>query len=251
MSSQAPASDEPVTIERVARAPAPLLPEGPTSELKQWIVRGTELQELGSSEVGEFFSADSYVVQYSYSSGSDRKSVIFFWLGRDSAHMEKGTAAARAVELAQSLGGGVPQVRVVQGKEPPQFTALFKGAMLIHYANRGDAFEHTRLYHIRGTEPRAVKAIQVAVSAAALNSGDCFALVQGDVATVWCGSGSSTEERNAVVPVAGRLAPHVGYVEEGAEPAEFWEALGGYGACARDMRLCSRVHAHGRARGGL
>ena len=45
--------------------------------------------------------------------------------------MTQGAAALRTIELDQRLGGTPVQVRVVQGKEPTHFTAMFGGKMTV------------------------------------------------------------------------------------------------------------------------
>lgn len=82
--------------------------------------------ELPEPEYGQFLAGDCYIVQYKYGAEDHPQYTLYFWQGRDSSTMEKGQSAARTVELANKLGNGVCQCRVVQGKEPAHFSALFK-----------------------------------------------------------------------------------------------------------------------------
>lgn len=59
----------------------------------------------------------------------------------DSTQDERGTAAAKAVELDQKLNGQAVIVRVVQGKEPPHFMAIFKGKMVVYEGGFASGFK--------------------------------------------------------------------------------------------------------------
>ena len=85
-------------------------------------VKGTEQEMLPEDSVGEFYSGDSYIVKAYSAKG---KGLLYFWLGHDSEQLEQGAAARMSVDEAASMGSGTPQIRLVQGKEPPHFCALF------------------------------------------------------------------------------------------------------------------------------
>ena len=57
---------------------------------------------------------------------------------------EQGTAALKAVELDERLGGGPVQVRVVQGKEPPHFLAIFGGDFTVFSGGVAGAFDDVK-----------------------------------------------------------------------------------------------------------
>ena len=76
-----------------------------------------------------------------------------------------------AVQLDDKLGGAAVQVRVVQGKEPPHFMAMFGGRMVIYSGGKAGwtQSQHTSdegpgekyLLQVRGTSALNNKAIQV------------------------------------------------------------------------------------------
>lgn len=74
----------------------------------------------GDDAEGRFFSGDCYVVQYSYHTGSRDAHILYYWLGAHSGQEEQGTAALKAVELDEGLGGGAVQVRA-KGDSRPTF----------------------------------------------------------------------------------------------------------------------------------
>jgi hypothetical protein len=68
--------------------------------------------------------------------------------GQHSSQDEQGTAALKAVELDDELGGAAVQVRVVEGKEPAHFLTLFSGKMIILCGGKASAFDGNFLtYH--------------------------------------------------------------------------------------------------------
>ena len=96
-------------------------------------------------------------------------------------------------------------MRVVQGKEPTHFTAMFGGKMTVFqggHASSSDGEEgqdvgipQSYLLQVRGTSQLTCKAIPEKFSASSLNTNDCFVLVNPDQVTVWFGKGSTGDER--------------------------------------------------------
>lgn len=92
--------------------------------------------------------------------------------GSTSGVDEKGVAALKTIELDNNKGGVAVQVRVVQGKEPRHFLAIFGGRLIIYSGGRASSFEvqggeqdevlsDTYLLQVRGNAPYNTKAIQV------------------------------------------------------------------------------------------
>jgi hypothetical protein len=90
-----------------------------------------DLINVPDEDHGIFFSGDCYVVLYAYDDGSKDNYIIYYWIGENSSQDEQGAAALRTIELDQRLGGNPVQVRVVQGKEPQHFLAMFDGQMTV------------------------------------------------------------------------------------------------------------------------
>lgn len=209
-------------------------------KVQQSVVVGTEEAAVAAEQVGQFFAGDSYVVEFSYTDAAGRPATtLYFWLGRHSDNMEKGTAALKVRDRADALKGVAQkpaQVRVVQGSEPPHFSALFKGGMIVHASgSKGklDASSANHLYHVKGLTAADTKAVEVDASAARLNSGDSFVLVTAAGVYLWQGSGTNEAEVAVASAAASRLAAAYGAtaavvsVTEGSEPEGFWAALGG------------------------
>uniref|UniRef100_A0A4W3HHM1 Advillin-like n=1 Tax=Callorhinchus milii TaxID=7868 RepID=A0A4W3HHM1_CALMI len=99
-----------------------------------------------------------------------------------------------------------------------------------------------RLVQVHGSETFNTKAIEVAAYSSSLNSNDVFLLKTESSCYLWCGKGSSGDEREMAKEVAGIIPegePII--VAEGQEPAKFWEALGGKAPYASDKKLQQEV----------
>jgi len=85
------------------------------------------------------------------------------------------------------------------------------------------------LYQIKGTTALNTRAIQVKEVAASLNSSDTFILLTKGECFVWCGKGSTKDEKQVAMSIANVLheSRKIVQVDEGGESAEFWSSLGG------------------------
>ena len=186
---------------------------------------------------GTFFAGDCYVILYAYHDGKKDNYIIYYWIGARSSQDEQGAAALRTVELDDRLGGLPIQVRVVQGKEPQHFLAMFGGKMTIFRGGKASAFDGDEavdsgipdhyLLQITGSNKFSTKAIEEELCAASLNTNDCFVLAGKREFTVWFGKGSTGDEREMAKNLALSKTDDPTIIFEGQEKAFFWEALGG------------------------
>ena len=83
-----------------------------------------------------------------------------------------------------------------------------------------------KLFQIRGTNQFNTRAVQVAARGASLNSGDTFILTSPSKVWLWCGKGSTGDEREFAKSIARTIVPReYDIVSEGSEPAAFWETI--------------------------
>ncbi|MBA0701144.1 hypothetical protein Goari_022637, partial [Gossypium aridum] len=153
-------------------------------------------------------------------------------------------ATRLANTMCNSLKGRPVQGRVFDGKEPPQFIALFqpmvvlKGGLSTGYkksiADKGLTDETytadcVSLFRISGTSVHNNKTLQLDAVATSLNSIDCFLLQSGSSMFTWHGNQSTYEQQQLVTRVAEFLKPGVAlkHAKEGKESSAFWFALGG------------------------
>ncbi|KAK8609209.1 hypothetical protein V6N13_025515 [Hibiscus sabdariffa] len=233
MSKSAPVNEE-----------VPPLLEG-SGKMEVWFINGSAKTPLPKEDVGKFYSGDCYIVLYTYHSG-ERKEDYFLccWIGKDSIEEDQKMAARLANTMFNSLKGRPIQGRVLEGKEPPQFIALFqpmvvlKGGLSTGYkksiADKGLTDETytadcVALFQISGTAVHNNKALQVDAVATSLNSTECFLLQSGSSIYTWHGNQSTFEQQQLAAKVAEFLKPGVAlkHAKEGTESNAFWSALGG------------------------
>ncbi|KAL4313160.1 hypothetical protein GQ457_01G013610 [Hibiscus cannabinus] len=233
MSKSAPVNEE-----------VPPLLEG-SGKMEVWFINGSAKTPLPKEDVGKFYSGDCYIVLYTYHSG-ERKEDYFLscWIGKDSIEEDQKMAARLANTMFNSLKGRPIQGRVLEGKEPPQFIALFqpmvvlKGGLSTGYkksiADKGLTDETytadcVALFQISGTAVHNNKTLQVDTVATSLNSTECFLLQSGSSIYTWHGNQSTFEQQQLAAKVAEFLKPGVAlkHAKEGTESNAFWSALGG------------------------
>ncbi|CAL8301557.1 unnamed protein product [Lota lota] len=237
-----------------------------------WHIREHGEEALGGEgeAPGQLHEGDAYVIRWRYSvttvvgkrqkpgelsvgAAGRERSACFFWQGRRSGVSEKGTSALMTVELGSHRGA---QVLVSQGKEPPCFLQLFQGGLVIHRGSREEATGHTgawRLFCVRGEVEMEASLVEVECCCASLRSRASLVLLgapRGQL-YLWHGCkaqpGARQVATRAVKELNQRCARELGLtsgskvkveeVEEGAEPAEFWNALGQQDKKAYDCML--------------
>ncbi|KAJ8622707.1 hypothetical protein MRB53_031236 [Persea americana] len=221
----------------------PLLEGG--GKIEVWRINGSSKTLVPKEDVGKFYSGDCYIVLYTYHSG-DKKEDYYLccWMGKDSVQDDQKTATRLANTMFNSLKGRPVQGCIVQGKEPPQFIALFqpmvvlKGGLssgykkLIEEKGLNDetyTVDGVALIQISGVPVHNNKAVQVDAVATSLSSTDCFLLQSGSSVFCWQGNSSTFEQQQLAAKIAEFLKPGVTlkHAKEGTESSAFWFALGG------------------------
>ncbi|XP_004513861.1 villin-3-like [Cicer arietinum] len=221
----------------------PLLEIG--GKMEVWRINGSDKTSLPNEEIGKFHIGDCYIVLYTYHSG-ERKEDYFLccWFGKDSVEEDQTMATRLANTMSNSLKGRPVQGRIFEGKESPQFVALFqpmivlKGGLSSGYkkllADKGLSdetytAESIALIRISGTSTHSNKAVQVDSVPSSLNSTECFILQFGSTNFAWHGNHCSVAQQQLAAKIAEYLRPGVPlkHVKEGTESSSFWMAIGG------------------------
>ncbi|XP_023538892.1 villin-3-like isoform X2 [Cucurbita pepo subsp. pepo] len=221
----------------------PLLEGG--GKMEVWRINGSAKTPLLVEDIGKFYSGDCYIILYTYHSG-ERKEDYFLcsWFGKDSIEEDQKMAMRLTNTMSNSLKGRPVQGRIFQGKEPPQFIALFqpmvvlKGGLSSGYkkliadkalTDETYTVDSVALIRISQTSVHNNKAVQVDGVATSLNSTECFVLQSGSSVFSWHGNQSTFDQQQLAAKVAEFLKPGVTlkHAKEGTESSTFWFALGG------------------------
>ncbi|XP_057680934.1 villin-1 isoform X2 [Corythoichthys intestinalis] len=211
-----------------------------SGDIKVWRIENLELAEVEPRSYGQFYGGDCYLVLYTYRVSNREQHILYMWQGRHATKDEVTACAYQAVHIDNKYNGTPVQVRVVMGKEPRHFLAIFKGKLIIFEGGTGrpgvvNPVDGARLFQVRGTNELNTKATEVLARASSLNSNDVFLLDGEHSCYLWYGKGCNGDERlmgRAVSDVLSKREKQV--VMEGQEPAEFWVALGGKAPYAND-----------------
>ncbi|CAG5982213.1 unnamed protein product [Menidia menidia] len=200
-----------------------------TGQVEVWRIENLELVPVEPEWYGYFYGGDCYLILYTYLVNSKKCYLLYIWQGRRATQDELAASAFQAVDLDQKYNGEPVQVRVTMGKEPRHFMAI--------------------LFQVRGSDTSNTKTIEVPALATSLNSNDVFLLKSQSGIYLWCGKGSSGDERAMGKEVSsvisdGSQGGSEEIVAEGQEPVEFWELLGGKAPYANDKRLQQVVLDH-------
>ncbi|KAI3739755.1 hypothetical protein L2E82_30166 [Cichorium intybus] len=102
----------------------PLLAENGNFEM--WRIDGEEKTPLPKEDIGKFYCGDCYVCLYSYPSNEKKEDhYLYCWFGKDSSQEDQKMAVLQAILMFTSMKGKPVQGRMYQGKEAPQFVAIF------------------------------------------------------------------------------------------------------------------------------
>uniref|UniRef100_A0A4W5LVI3 Advillin n=1 Tax=Hucho hucho TaxID=62062 RepID=A0A4W5LVI3_9TELE len=216
-----------------------------TGQVEVWRIEDLELVPVEPQWHGFFYGGDCYLVLYTYEVHSKLNYLLYMWQGRHASQDEIAASAFQAVALDQKYGNQPVQVRITMGKEPRHFMAMFKGKMVIFEGGTSrksvsDPEPPVRLFQVRGSDAYNTKAIEVPALAASLNSNDVFLLRSQSGIHLWCGKGSSGDERAMAKEVSSVIGQHSTAEEimaEGQEHTEFWNLLGGKAPYANNKRL--------------
>uniref|UniRef100_A0AAX7V0T9 HP domain-containing protein n=1 Tax=Astatotilapia calliptera TaxID=8154 RepID=A0AAX7V0T9_ASTCA len=226
-----------------------------TGQVEVWRIENLELAPMDPQWYGYLYGGDCYLILYTYLVNNKKCYLLYMWQVRSQLKQFTITHLNLfAVSLDQKYNGEPVQVRVTMGREPRHFMAIFKGKLVIFEggtSRKGSSEPEppVRLFQVHGTDQFNTKTIEVPALATSLNSSDVFLLKSQTGMYLWCGKGSSGDERAMAKEVSSAISQNSPrgseeIIAEGQEPIEFWELLGGKAPYANDKRLQQVVLDH-------
>lgn len=221
---------------------------GQADGLEVWRIENFQPVRVPKSDVGKFYTGDSYIVLKTtvLKSGAFQYDV-HFWLGKATSQDEAGTAAIKTVELDTVLDDRAVQYREVQGHETDKFLSYFKPCIIPLEGGVASGFKQVekenfepRLYTCEGR--RVVRVKQVPYSRSTLNHDDVFILDTESKIYQFNGSSSSIQERAKALEVVQYIKETYhdgtcdvaviddGEVDDETDTEEFWNLFGGFGS---------------------
>ncbi|XP_057202957.1 supervillin isoform X2 [Triplophysa rosa] len=214
-----------------------------TVALKMWLVFEGEEREVDPESFGQFHEDNTYAIWWTYSLATvvdhtteeQEKSVLFIWKGRQSSISGRDLSSSLTKQSS-------PQVFVKEGEEPPCFLQLFQGRMVIYRQHSSRDVGGWRLFCVRGDVPVEGSLLEVDPVCSSLRSRGSLLLLNSQQGAIylWHGCKAHTQARQEAKQTVQHLKetcpPELGLktasflnvqeVEEGKEPAGFWNAIG-------------------------
>jgi len=221
-----------------------------TGKMEIWRVEDNHKVDVSKSLYGQFFSGESYVILYTYVFKNKDCFLIYFWQGRNSSILEKGTSALLTIELDDKLKGMAKEIRVVQNKEPKHFFSIFKKTpFMVYLGKERDNKPYSFLFEVHSDNEWDMRAIQVLLKANSLRSCSTFILhynqnsIQDGIVYIWRGKTSTDQEFNFAKQIM-QHEKNIKILHEGEETSEFWKAIGGkepFVLCKQPQRRFPRM----------
>ncbi|KAK0622849.1 hypothetical protein B0T14DRAFT_564261 [Immersiella caudata] len=174
------------------------------------------------------FEREMYLCPHSFVNSTGKKvNEVYFWVGDEVPQSVAEDALLFAAREARAFGGQL--VKLVQGKETSEFLQALGGIVIIRRgsSNKYDSLASDMLCGRRYLGQIAFD--EVDFSPSSLCSGFPYLITQQGKCYLWKGKGSDVEELGCARLVGMDLAlmGELLEVEEGREPANFWEIFDG------------------------
>ena len=102
-----------------------------TEAVNVWLVGGDVFELLSIDEAGIFWSANAYMVLYSYAVDGRQRSSLWFWKGADVTPLNFLTWRFQLSQLLQSMPENPVPRTITQGEEPERFLAVMEGTIIL------------------------------------------------------------------------------------------------------------------------
>ncbi|CAH2083726.1 unnamed protein product [Euphydryas editha] len=195
------------------------------------------------ADAPKLYGSEVYAVKYQYKDENDEDAnVVYLWIGKDADDSTKMAGVELISKIEEELEGNVTMVKIPQGKEIRHFLSIFKGNLMILCGSKDNEYkpenfkktydeDGVRLFKVEGTKlGEDMRAIQVEESSSSLENDDVFILETAGKVYLWNGKEALKQENEAAKNFVSLLIgdeKELEEVQQGEEPEEFWEVLGG------------------------
>ncbi|KAH8164145.1 hypothetical protein CIB48_g4094 [Xylaria polymorpha] len=174
------------------------------------------------------FEQEMYICAHSFNNNTGRKLVeVYFWVGDEVPGSVIEDAEVFVAREARAFGGALVKVR--QGKETPEFLQAL-GGIVITQRGSGNKYDSLAPHMLCGRRYHGhVVFDEVDFTSSALCSGFPYLITQAGRCYLWKGKGSSVDELGCarLIGMDYALSGELEEVEEGNEPAAFWDLFSG------------------------
>lgn len=174
------------------------------------------------------FEHEMYLCTHSFNNEAGRKTLeVYFWAGDEVPEPVVQDAAVFVSREARSFGGKLINLR--QGKETPEFLQAL-GGIVVTQRGSGNKYDSLAPHVLCGRRYHGhVVFDEVDFTSSALCSGFPYLITQGGRCYLWKGKGSSVDELSCarLIGMDYSLSGEMEEVEEGHEPATFWDLFNG------------------------
>ncbi|TGJ87414.1 hypothetical protein E0Z10_g1344 [Xylaria hypoxylon] len=174
------------------------------------------------------FEREMYLCTHSYNNEAGRKTLeVYFWAGDEVPESNIEDAEVFVAREARSFGGTL--IKLKQGKETGEFLQAL-GGIVITQRGSGNKFDSLAPHMLCGRRYHGhVVFDEVDFTSSILCSGFPYLITQGGRCYLWKGKGSGIDELSCarLIGTDYALSGEMEEVEEGHEPANFWDLFGG------------------------
>lgn len=196
-----------------------------TQEVQMYRLSGDGKKTAVSTQNARvLFDSEMYICAHSYNNAAGKGTVeLYFWIGDEVPDATAQDAHIFAQKEAKAIGGRL--LKLYQGKESTEFMQALGGVIIVRRGS-SDRFDSLAPHMLCGRRYLGQVAFdEVDMATGSLCAGFAFLISASGQCCLWKGKGSDVDELSAarLVGMELTLSGELLEVEEGREPASFWD----------------------------
>ncbi|KAI0540877.1 hypothetical protein GGR58DRAFT_498751 [Xylaria digitata] len=197
------------------------------AQLFQFSIDGKK-QPVPAHHERTLFECEMYLCTHTFNDEAGKKThEVYFWVGDEIPESMIEDAEVFVAREARSFGGSL--IKLKQGKETGEFLQAL-GGIVITQRGSGNKFDSLAPHMLCGRRYHGhVVFDEVDFTSSILCSGFPYLITQGGRCYLWKGKGSGVDELSCarLIGMDYALSGEMEEVEEGHEPAKFWDLFSG------------------------